>query len=221
MIRYIASPLAMIAALVLASCDSPPPTGPTAATPGGAIASETRFSKPDASAAIVIDKGELDFDVRANGQLYIEGNRGFSLSAIVSKNGGIFTPYTACQASNCTPGTPIGLAAFWVGNDLIATVTLDGTTYTGVGLLSVHAHAEIQFLGRAVAPPLTRRGEDVITAPFTMTGKFHAQNGVSVNEEFSGAGVAKLWLVHHPSGNGWFVERVLYRFKHPNESPNE
>ena len=50
-----------------------------------------------------------------------------------------------------------------------------------------------------MAPPLTRRGEDEVTAPFTMTGEFHAQNGVSVNESFSGAGVAKLWLVHHSS----------------------
>jgi hypothetical protein len=223
MIRYLAPSLAMTAVIALASCDSRPPTAPTVAeTSAPAIAGEFQFSKPDPSAPIVIEKGELDFDVRRNGQLNIEGNRGFSLSAIVSKDGGIFTPYRACQYSNCIPGTPIGLSAFWMGLDLSATVTLDGTTYTAVGSAGVHSSASIQFLGTAVAPPLTKRGEDQITAPFTMTGQFHAQNGVTVSESFSGAGIAELWLVRYPAaGPGWFVERVLYRFKHPNASTHD
>jgi hypothetical protein len=221
MFKHLASALAMFAVLGLVSCGSPSPTGPTTvATAGGAMASEARFSKPDASAAIVIDKGELDFDVYSNGQLYIEGNRGFSVSATVSKTAGIFTPYTACRYTNCMPGDPIPLYAVWVGNDFNATVTLDGTTYH-VGPLAFHASAQIQFLGTAMAPPLTNRGEDQITAPFTMTGSFHAQNGVSINESFSGAGIARLWLVRTSGGPGWFVERVLYRFKHPKASTNE
>jgi hypothetical protein len=121
------------------------------------------------------------------------------------------------------PGTVIPLFAYWVGNDLVGTVTLDGTTYTDVGGLSSPTTASVKFwsadaitaedylFAGVLAPSFTRRGSDEVTAPFKMSGYFIYPEG---RLEFSGEGVVKLWLVEAPGPRRWDVERLLYRFKH-------
>ena len=212
--------LVVLGALILAGCESTnAPLGPSAVPEDSA----PTFVKPGDTDAIVIDRGELDFSA-GFGDVRLEGNRGFSLTASVSSSGGIARAVSFCSFTACTPGTTIPLFAYWVGNDLVGTVTLDGTTYTQVGAASSVTSASVQFwppgadpdkpeeylFFGVLAPPFTNRGSDQVTAPFKMSGFFARPEG---RIEFSGEGVAKLWLTESP-GPRWEVARMLYRFKH-------
>ena len=222
--------LVVLGGLILAGCESTnAPLGPSAvpesfvaASPGsaGGVNAPT-FVKPADTGAILVDRGELDFS-GGFGDVRLEGNRGFSLTAYVSSSGGIARAVDTCSSTACTPGTTIPLFAYWLGNDLVGTVTLDGTTYTQVGAQSSQTSASVQFwsaeaaspddylFAGVLAPPFTKRGSDEVTAPFKMSGFFARPEG---RVEFSGEGVAKLWLTEWP-GPRWGVERMLYRFKH-------
>jgi hypothetical protein len=173
--------------------------------------------------AIVIDRGELDFS-GFSGDIHLEGNRGFSLTATVSRIGGGARAVEACSMGLCRPDTVIPLFATWMDSDLRScTVTLDGTTYTQVGGGTSSTYAGVQFWSAAatapedyqfagvLAPPFTNRGSDEVTAVFKMSGFFGYPEG---RLEFSGQGVVKLWLAEAPGLGWWKLERLLYRFKH-------
>ena len=220
--------LVVLGALILAGCESTnAPLGPSAvpedsvaAAPSAGGAAPT-FVKPGDTDAIVVDRGELDFS-GGFGDVRLEGNRGFSLTAYVSRSGGVARAVDTCSFTACTPGTVIPLFAYWVGNDLVGTVTLDGTTYTQVGAQSSVTSASVKFwyadaitpedylFAGVLAPSFTRRGSDEVTAPFKMSGFFSRPEG---RLEFSGEGVAKLWLEEAPGPRRWEVKRMLYRFK--------
>jgi hypothetical protein len=171
-------------------------------------------SRSHADDRIVIDRGELDLS-SVGGVIALHGTRGFSLSAGVGRGAGIAEAFDTCFAWNCAPGAPIPLGAAWSGNDLPATVTFDGTTYTGVGSLASLATAAVEFSGSLVAPPVPSRGSETATAAFTLTGQFvHGTADLLVTETFTGEGVARVWLVNRQGGTGWSVERVVYKFKH-------
>ena len=95
-------------------------------------------------------------------------------------------------------------------------MTLDGKTYTQVGSLATATAAAVRFSGSVLAPPMTERGSQTVTAPFSVRGKFVHEdgNGQLVTDTFTGEGVARVSLVKRESGTGWSVERVLYRFRH-------
>jgi hypothetical protein len=171
-------------------------------------------SSPAAS-SIVIDRGELDLS-SGGGRIAVSGTRGFSLTAGVSRSGGILQAFDTCFASNCDPGSTIPLEAAWSGTDLPATVTLNGTTYTQVGSFATVTAADLRFSGSLVAPAVTNRASQTATAPFVLTGQFvHADaGGQVVTETITGEGIAKVWLVNRDGGTGWSVGRVIYKFRH-------
>jgi hypothetical protein len=219
--------LALVGTLTLIGCQSSnAPIGPSSvpesvvtAAPGSPEGGGAQiFLKPPDTGAVVIDRGELDFS-GSFGEIRLEGNRGFSLTSHVDRIGGIVGAVEACSTGICTPGTVIPLYATWFGNDLVGTVTLDGTTYTQVGGLNSTTSAVVTFSARdaqeprfegVVAPPFTKRGSDQVTALFEMSGQFSHPGGPV---PFTGEGVVKLWLVHTAESTGWRVERLLYRFK--------
>lgn len=216
--HHISRLLVLVVALGLTGCESlnaPIEPSPIAESSVGVAyegAGAAAFRKPPDTGDIVIDRGELDFTaVLGGGEIRLVGNREFSLTGHVHRDGGIVEAVHACAASNCTPGTVIQLRALWSDTDLPSTVTLDGTTYTGVGGLMTSALVE--FSGSVVAPPLTKRRLDQVTAPFTMSGRFSYPGGVVA---FTGEGLVKVWLAQaqFPGSIGWEVERLLYRFKH-------
>ena len=224
MTRHLASLLVPVAALALGACDSsrsplaPAPIAQSAAAsspPMADAADSLTVAKPSAEDTVVIERGELDID-HLTGQISIEGNREFSLIATVSPQAGAVQAFISCAYSNCTPGTSIPLNATWSGSDLVAVVTLDGITYP-VGTVSRPSSALVQFSGTVVAPALTKRGFDQVTAPFSMTGRLTStEYGRSISETFTGEGVVKVWFARSSAGTGWSVTRLLYRFKHPN-----
>jgi hypothetical protein len=172
-------------------------------------------SRPPAATAIVIDRGELDLSP-SGGLLSLSGTRGFSLVGGVTRSGGVAEAFEACVASDCAPGALIPLAAAWSGTDLPGSVTLDGTTYTQVGSLATSMTADVQFSGTLIAPPLTSRGFQTVTTPFTLRGQFvHAgSGGLLVAETFSGEGLARVSLASRSGTSGWSVGRVVYKLKH-------
>jgi hypothetical protein len=167
-----------------------------------------------ATVPIVIERGELDV-TSTGGQMAVSGTRGFSLTARVTRSGGVLQAFETCFASNCGPGGTIPLAAAWSGSDLPATVTLDGTTYTHVGSLATATAADVRFSGTLVAPVVAGRVIETATVAFALWGQFvHADpGGLLVTDTFTGEGVAKVWLANRQGGNGWSVERVVYKFK--------
>ena len=226
MIKHIAPLLVPVAALALGACESsrspvaPAPPPQSAATASAPIAeARSIFAKPSADEDVVIERGELDIN-HQSGRISIEGSREFSLTAGVSPLGGVVQAFVSCASSNCGPGTSIPMNAVWSGNDLVAVVTLDGSTYS-VGSASRPSSALVQFSGNVVAPELTKRGFDQVTAPFSMTGRLTStEYGTLISETFTGEGVVKVWFAQTPAGTGWSVTRLLYRFKHPNNGMN-
>jgi hypothetical protein len=164
---------------------------------------------------IVIDRGDLDVSGTGGG-MSLYGTRGFSLTARVTRSGGVATAFDTCLASNCAPGALIPLAAGWSGSDLPGTATLDGITYTDLGSVATATAGTVQFTGSLVAPPLTNRASQTATATFTLRGQFvHADpGGLLVTETFTGEGVARVWLASRQGESGWSVERVVYKLKH-------
>lgn len=216
-----AAPLFVLLGVIgLSACESQtalpiaPTSAPDPAVTGAPAFGEgegsSAFAKAGDTGAIVVDRGELAFEGTA-GTLRLFGSRGFSLIAGVSVGGGVPEPYVACFNSNCAPGQRIPLGASWSGTDLLATVTLDGNTYTDVGAADSLTGADVTFTGEVVAPPLTKRGSEIVRATFSVLGHF-AHDGTI--EEFKGTGIVKIWLDHTAGSTGWRVPRLLYQLKH-------
>lgn len=165
---------------------------------------------------ITITGGFLDM-VNQLGRLELTGDRGFTLSGLVDTTGGIFAPQLQCSGGvqPCTPGAAIDLDARWSGNDLPATVTLDGTTYPRVGDLAGDTSASVAFSGGAIAPPLDNNSAEAgsqvafVQAPFTFDGFFFDGQG---RVPLVGSGVASLWLRPEFDGTAWTPAEVRYDF---------
>jgi hypothetical protein len=131
--------------------------------------------------------------VGASGTLSLVGNeRGFTLLANVGTSEGIFQPWQQCQAApNCVPAATVDLHAYWVGLGSVATVTLDGLTFTNVGSLASDDSAVLEFTGAAVAPEFGA-GAASLVAPFDFEGRFVRSMGSGAT--LSGHGIATLFL---------------------------
>ena len=157
------------------------------------------------------------------GSLELTGERGFSLSASVSRFSGSYAP-DDCNSSRtfCAPGNAVSLNAVWLGGDVRSGVlTFEGETYpvregaAGVGL---------DFRGSFIAPAIASSA--VVTAPFTLVPR---GAGTSPGSGFSlpgpsfalqGSGTATINLSQYsetsPEGttffNTWRVDSVRYDF---------
>ncbi len=136
----------------------------------------------------------------------LSGDRGFTMQGATDIYSGIFSPALQCSIGPCLPGTLVDLHAAWVGNDLPATVTLDGRSYTNVGSLSGDSSAFVDFSGGFVAPPLAAAA--LLQSPFTFHGGFYATDA---NVSLEGSGIASIWLREGLDG-GWQTAEVRYDF---------
>ena len=223
LVNRIAAAWVAVAVVGVAACgSSPSPLAPSLVPASLLLAPADAADEPHAMNAgksptaspIVIDRGDLDLS-GTGGEMSLSGTRGFSLTAGVTRSGGVATAFDTCFASNCAPGALIPLAAGWSGSDLPGTATLDGITYSDLGSVATAAAGTVQFTGSLVAPPLNRASQTA-TATFTLRGQFvHADpGGLLVTETFTGEGVARVWLASRQGDSGWSVERVVYKLKH-------
>ena len=222
--RHIAHALVVIATVGVIGCEAPQGpmapsrvTSPPAVTmfsPPGPLAAKPAHGREGDAGSVVIDRGQLDISA-GGGEVTLYGTRGFSLTASVTRSGGIMAAFEICSEADCAPEAEIALTAQWSGTDLPATVTLDGVRYSNVGSLASATSALVQFSGGAVAPTIGRQDFDTVRAPFTVTGTFtYEADGDVLTVPFAGEGTVKVWLVHQPSGIGWSVRRLLYRITH-------
>jgi hypothetical protein len=214
--------LAVLASVGLVACGGPasplaPDAAPAAdralaaAAPPALLAAKA--PRAGAGGAIVIERGELDLTA-SGGTLRLAGTRGFSLTARVTRGGGIAEAFESCLASPCAGGTPISLEAAWSGSDLPARVTLDGVTHADVGSVSQPTTAEVRVAGRAAAPPVSSRSSASVTADFVLSGSFVRMEGdTAITETFTGGGTARVSLARIAGAGSWSVERVVYRIK--------
>jgi hypothetical protein len=223
-VNRISVALVVVSVLALTACgSSPSPLSPSVvpasilipATDAPLAPHSLSVRSSSSIGVIVINRGDFDLS-SSGGRIAVSGTRGFSLTAAVTRSGGILEAFDSCFASNCDPGRTIPLEAAWSGTDLPATMTLDGKTYMQVGSLATATAAAVRFSGTVLAPPMTDRGSQTVTAPFSVRGQFvhEDDNGQLVTETFTGEGVARVALINRESGTGWSVERVLYRFRH-------
>jgi hypothetical protein len=157
----------------------------------------------------------------------VGGERGFTLSAVVSAQDGVFQPYLHCSLLSpppCLPNTPIDLGAFWVGSSLRdGVVTLDGRTFTGFGGANSETSAGVRFMGSALAPPLEVGDTATVAGPFLFDGTFLSGEvidpitGQPLRESLVGGGTATLSL-HRIGGPGsglppaWGFTASQYQF---------
>lgn len=210
--------ITILSALGLVGCGAASSVAPsrvlTASIETGTSGTEQAFARPVASSTeIMAARGELDLQGSA-GSLTLYGSRGFEFQGQMSVGAGVVQADVACDGTaGCTPGARIPLGAAWSSGDLTGSAALDGIQYSNVGSADANAWASVAFDASVVAPPLTQRGRQTVVADFTMTGQFvHVTNGEAVSDTLRGAGVVKVTLVR--VDQGWFVERVVYQFKH-------
>jgi hypothetical protein len=171
-------------------------------------------SRPARADPIQITSGSLEMR-GTSGNLLLAGDRGFTLSAVVSATDGIFQPWQHCNLTPaCTPGTQIGLDAFWVGASLRdTTATLEGRTFADVGGLNSPNSAVAQFTGSATAPPLDGDTATVF-APFSFAGSFSFMNPegtATISETLFGHGTATLSL-RRALTSSWSFSAARYEF---------
>jgi hypothetical protein len=175
-----------------------------------------------ASADAVQVTGGTAVIVNAIGDIDLVGERGFSLSAMVDEIGGISFPSFQCDFPTCVPGKELSLFATWTGNDLPATVTFEGQTFTRVGGQASHESASVEFSGSFIAPPFAQSAQ--VTAPFRFTGRFQFATDPSgaeiIRHTLFGAGVATINLFPAFPGNGaWGISSVRYEFSADEVAP--
>lgn len=144
------------------------------------------------------------------GTVELKGTRGFRLLSDVSYSGGVFAPYSRCP---CPPGTPIDLAAVWVGIDLFGQVRLRGTSYD-VG----HANgpgALVEFTGQVTAPPPNASGFAEVSAPFSFEGLVQTppEWGLGGPLSLTGHGQAHLQFTFTESVHAWEFLHARYEFE--------
>jgi hypothetical protein len=119
------------------------------------------------------------------GLVDVEGDRGFTF--VGSMLGGIGAPV----GDPLPPGTTVTLRG--VTNDIRATATLDGITYTDVGGLESSVVADISFVTTAMLPAVLD-APATITAPFAMELLLFGVDESGGPITFSGTGTARISL---------------------------
>ncbi len=161
--------------------------------------------RPSHADSITITNGFLDVSNNL-AQVALAGSD-FSLTASADIYAGIFDPVLQCQPGPCLPGTAVDMKAYWIGNDLPATVSWSGTTYNNVGSLSNDTSAFVLFSGQVLAPPLGDSG--FLQTPFAFTGAFSTG---TANVTLAGSGTASIWFHPDALGVGWSPAEVRYDF---------
>jgi hypothetical protein len=201
----------LVTAIAMLGCGDGAPTA--GVSPTAVVTSSSEISQPasPATTTIRLRRGSIGQEP-ANGWIDIEGRRGFSLiGGFDSVWGGL--RICSDDYAACAPGATLAFSLYRTGNDIGATATLDGVTYTNVGGNASDQHAGFDVRATVVFPRFRQRATAIVTAPCTITG-YLAGGGVS--ETFSALGRLKMWIhQQHEVGDGyWWIDRVECRVLH-------
>lgn len=142
-----------------------------------------------ASAGPINVSGSVDYGpgLFPSGVVSLIGDRGFTFNGFVFGGVTIFGPGQCIGVpAECSPGTPINLAAAAFDTDVPGQGTLDGIVYPNVGTLGIGAHASITFTGQVVAPDFGPSPTAIVTVPVGFTGTFNV-DGVGPNQLIAAA----------------------------------
>lgn len=160
-----------------------------------------------------VTSGSLDLNPR-NGAFAPTGDRGFTLNTVLSTGNGVYGP-DRCNGDprHCVPGATLSLLAFWSGDGVGGTATLDGVTYTDIGGFNSQNFMDLTFDGSLVLPPIAPSA--TLTTRFTFADTFThpGVDGPSTRDVITGGGTATVSM--SPDGGfpgSWHVNRVLYSF---------
>ena len=165
---------------------------------------------PAAADTIAITRGSLIFNGAFFDPLTIGGDRGFTFDATVGDGVVDFVP--GCGGF-CDPGTTFSLGAFWIGNDLTGTATVDGRTFERVGDLSSDTSAQARFSG-SMFVPLPGGRSATMRSTFSFEGTLFVFHPEGVPEQFDlfGGGTAIGTFGRVEGQNEWSLDRLVFRF---------
>lgn len=119
---------------------------------------------------IQITSGSLQWSFGTTAMPVTLSGDGFTFSGGTNRTEGIFQPIEQCEVPECGPGTTVDLHAFFLGNGLPGTATINGETYTAVGSLDGTSSLGAEWFGSLTIPSSFTGG--TLTAPFLFTGQF-------------------------------------------------
>jgi hypothetical protein len=123
-----------------------------------------------------------------------------------------------CANPECRAGSTVDLRAYWSGNDLPGTATLDGITYTQVGGLGqTSSSLEVDWTGNLIIPDDFEGG--TLTAPFQFSGVF--RTGTAAGQvSLTGSGQTSVTFAPYAAFPGAFsVQGYRYEFADPVPEP--
>ena len=128
----------------------------------------------------------------------------------------LVTPFGNFSAGLCLcgPNTTIGTGGIWVSPDVVGTVILDGTPYSGFSSSSAQSIL-VQFSGpSATFPALWTPQPVLLTQPFTFSGLFFYPTGPGqlASVDLIGGGTSSLTFVPGAGINGWVFDHGNYTF---------
>jgi PEP-CTERM motif-containing protein len=165
---------------------------------------------PAAADTIAITRGSLTFNGSFFDPLTIAGDRGFNFDATVGDGVVDFAP--GCGGM-CNSGMIVGLGAFWIGNDLTGTASVDGRTFESVGALSSDVAAQARFRG-AMPVPLAGGRSATMRSPFSFEGSllgFHP-GGLPEVFDLAGRGMAFGTFGRIEENQSWSLDRLVFQF---------
>jgi hypothetical protein len=168
------------------------------------------FSQPGRAQAdlITITGGALDISglIQHSGPLTLSSDR--LTASLTATTLGAYSPCFGCAA-----GQVIDIGGQWLSPDVVGSVTLDGTSYSGFTSSSSNALL-VQFLGTATFPALWTPQPVVLVQPFTFHGLFSFEPGPGQFSQvnLAGGGVSTLTFLPDVERSRWVFSRGVYEF---------
>lgn len=172
---------------------------------------------PAAADTISITRVSLTYNGSFFGPLTIRGDRGFSFDATVGDGVVDFAP--GCGGI-CDPGSILSLGAFWIGNDLTGTATVDGRRFEGVGDLTSDTSAQARFSGVMRVPQAGGRSATSRSA-FAFEGSVLVFHPEGLPEEFhlTGGGTAIGTFGWVEDQHAWSLNGLVFQFDRADPAP--
>jgi hypothetical protein len=161
-----------------------------------------------------VDYGLGDSGFLPGATVSLTGDRGFTFGGFVLASLldlGLPSPTPAVQCGvGCSPGSTISLNAAAINTDIAGHATLDGVSYSVIGLGG--PSLQLFFSGQVVAPPFGSSTTAVLTVPVSFGGEFDVLPFQPFTNDLVAAAQATLTLQETDSfgAPAWLYEGIRY-----------